>query len=113
MRVIEQFETIQGEGKYVGVPSYFIRTTGCNLRCAWKNPDNSITKCDTPYSSFSPEAGQELNINETLSKLEKTAINDIVITGGEPMLQKDIVQMVNIFGDAGYFITVETNGTIY
>ena len=113
MKVIEEFETIQGEGRYVGVPSYFIRSTGCNLRCAWRNPDNSVTICDTPYSSFNPEKGKDLDVQGTINKLEKTAINNIVITGGEPTLNNDLPDIVREFGDAGYFVTVETNGTKY
>lgn len=113
MKICEEFETIQGEGKYVGVPSYFIRTTGCNLRCAWKNLDDSVTICDTPYSSFKPEKGYELDVDKVLSKLEKTAIKHIVITGGEPTIQTDIPNIVNRFIEHEYLVTVETNGTVY
>lgn len=111
MKIVERFLTLQGEGKYLGVPSYFIRTTGCNLRCAWRNVNNSITKCDTPYTSWQPEKGQDLNIYEVLDFLKDKPVRHIVITGGEPMMQKDISNIVDEFKD--YFITVETNGTIY
>ena len=113
MRIVEQFDTLQGEGKYLGVPSHFIRTTGCNLRCAWENPDKSITYCDTPYTSWKPEKGNVFNMQSTLEHLGKSRIKHVVITGGEPTMQKDIGEVVNGFIDNGYHVTVETNGTIY
>lgn len=113
MKIVEEFKTLQGEGKYLGVPSYFIRTTGCNIRCAWKNSDNTITRCDTPYTSWNPEKGEDLNINRVLENLAKTNIRHIVITGGEPTIQKDISEVVNQFIKEKYHVTVETNGTRY
>jgi len=111
VKVIETFVSIQGEGKYLGAPSLFIRTTGCNLRCAWKNPDGSITKCDTPYSSWEPENG---TIFDPMSADEIDAwVYHAVITGGEPMIQKDIVEITNQLVDDGFTVTIETNGTIY
>src|SRR3989338_4167464 len=90
MKICEEYDSIQGEGKYVGVPSRFIRTTGCNLRCAWKNKDGSITTCDTPFTSWNAEKGYELDLLNTLGELEGTNIRHIVITGGEPTLQRDL-----------------------
>ena len=58
MKIAEIFYSIQGEGGLVGVPSVFVRTSGCNLRCAW---------CDTPYTSWNPE-GDELDIDEILTR---------------------------------------------
>lgn len=116
MKVVEEFSSLQGEGKFIGVPSYFIRTTGCNLRCSWKNPNGGITICDTPYTSFYPEKGYKLDLKRTLNKIHKSNIEHIVITGGEPTLQKDLKNVVDRivsslykFGD--YKVTVETNGT--
>lgn len=113
MKICEQFSTLQGEGRYLGVPSYFIRTTGCNLRCEWANPDGTKTKCDTPYTSWVPEKGVDLDINKVLETLKGTHIKHIVITGGEPTMQKDLAQVANTFADNQYRVTVETNGTIY
>lgn len=113
MKIVERFLTLQGEGKYLGTPSYFIRTTGCNLRCAWKNENNSTTICDTPYTSWNPERGENLDINKVVDFLKDKPVKHIVITGGEPMMQKDISNIVNEFYNRGYFITVESNGTIY
>lgn len=113
MKVIEEYDTIQGEGRYTGFPSRFIRTTGCNLRCAWNNPDGTTTICDTPYSSYNPEVGKNLDVKKSLEELSKTNIKHIVITGGEPTLQSDLPHIVESFTDAGYRVTIETNGTRY
>jgi len=109
MNICEEFITIQGEGSRIGSPSYFVRTTGCNLRCSWKNQDGTITKCDTPYTSFNPEKGKELDFKNMKTELEKTKINDIVLTGGEPMLSEDVVGFVEYFNE--WMVTIETNGT--
>lgn len=113
MKVVELFSTMQGEGKYLGVPSYFIRTTGCNLRCAWQNIDSSVTICDTPYTSFNPEKGADIVVKGVINHLKKSNINHVVITGGEPTLNNDLSDIVNQFCDNGYHVTVETNGVIY
>lgn len=110
MRIVEQFPTIQGEGKHVGVPTYFIRTTGCNLRCEWTNPDKTTTKCDTPYTSWKPERGEKLSVR--YSDIPKN-IKHIVITGGEPTLQSDLGDIVKGFIEDNYAVTIETNGTRY
>lgn len=117
MIVCEEFVSIQGEGKYCGVPSFFIRTVGCNLRCSWKNPDDTITRCDTPYTSYdtSDTAKWEFNINdfrrEFIDKYPR--VKHIVVTGGEPMLQKDLPDVVQALLriDYSFVITIETNGT--
>jgi len=111
MRVVEEFISIQGEGKYIGTPSYFIRTVGCNLRCVWKNDDGTVTACDTPYASFRPEKGYEFKIDKTLEKLVNSNIEHVVITGGEPTLMDDLPKVAEEFYRKGYFVTVETNGT--
>lgn len=112
MRICEEYASVQGEGKYIGVPSYFIRTVGCQLRCAWKNKDGTITICDTPYTSWDSESGYDLDLSHTLSSINKN-IKHIVITGGEPTLQKDLKDIVNSFIDRGYVVTIETNGIIH
>lgn len=106
--------TIQGEGKYIGTPSFFIRTAGCNLRCAWKDSNNNIITCDTPYTSFYLDNVEIFDLDyfkkQYLAKYPN--INHIVITGGEPMLQHDkILDLVKKLNS--YYITIETNCTIY
>lgn len=117
MRVCEEFVSIQGEGKYSGTPSFFIRTVGCNLRCSWHNPDGSVTTCDTAYTSFNTKDTKswEFNVNEFhrefLDRYPK--INHIVITGGEPSLQVDLAEVILLLEIArpGMIYTIETNGT--
>ena len=106
--------TLQGEGKFTGTPSLFIRTSGCNLRCVWKEKNISV-KCDTPYSSFEPES----NIL-TIDEIRKIIISNIgnishvVISGGEPLLQKNgIENLILLLKSYAITITIETNGTIF
>lgn len=113
MRIVEQFNSIQGEGKYVGTPSHFIRATGCNLRCEWKNSDGTTTKCDTPYTSWEPERGYELDIEKTLTEIVKSNFEHIILTGGEPTLYQDLSLIVQRCIQHGFFVTIETNGTKY
>jgi len=103
MRISEIFYSVQGEGSLVGVPSVFVRTTGCNLRCSW---------CDTPYTSWHPE-GDELSLDTILSQAARySAARHVVLTGGEPMLAQGIVELSNRFRELGMHITFETAGTI-
>lgn len=107
------FYTIQGEGKYIGYPTVFVRLSRCNLRCAWKNPDGSITKCDTPYTSFEPEVN-EVSIKNIVEEVCAYHCKHVVISGGEPFFQKDkFVELTNELVNEGKYVTIETNGTLY
>lgn len=109
------FFSLQGEGRYAGVPSFFVRATGCNLRCVFKD---SI--CDTAYSSFRPEkplynSGEELleHFKDVYSKHPRTT--HVVITGGEPLLQKEGLKtfLTDIFKiKKDWVVTIETNGSM-
>lgn len=104
MKIAEIFYSVQGEGGLVGVPSIFVRTSGCNLRCSW---------CDTPYTSWRPE-GEDLSIDQILERTSAyTAARHVVLTGGEPMIAPAIVDLSNRFRDRGMHITFETAGTVY
>ncbi len=104
MRLSEVFTTIQGEGILTGVPSLFIRTTGCNLRCVW---------CDTPYTSWQPE-GEEWTLERIAARVESEPwIRHAVVTGGEPMLPPGIVELTHLLRRLGRHITIETAGTLY
>ena len=114
--VVEMFHSIQGEGKYTGYPSVFIRVTGCNLRCVFKG---SI--CDTSYTSFNPEkpiCGTPEEVYEEFNKLIKDfpETKHIVITGGEPLLYRDgvkrLIELIDGIMDREYIYTIETNGTL-
>ena len=102
MRIAEIFYSIQGEGLLAGVPSIFIRTSGCNLRCHW---------CDTPYASWKPE-GPEMSIEEILKKISRWDCNHIVLTGGEPMIAPDLPELATVLKKQNKHITIETAGTI-
>src|SRR3989344_1236349 len=88
MKISETFYSIQGEGKYMGVPSFFIRTSYCNLRCQWLRPDGSISRCDTPYTSWNPEF-KEMSVDDVLAQAKKCTTTHVIITGGEPFIQKE------------------------
>jgi 7-carboxy-7-deazaguanine synthase len=112
MKVSEIFYSIQGEGKRSGVPSFFIRTNNCNLRC--KFTDNNL--CDTPYTSWTPEDGKnigEMSVENILEEYRKCNAVDVVITGGEPTIQGDeLKELCKGLKSLNAYITLETNGTI-
>src|SRR5206468_11504123 len=103
VRISEIFYSIQGEGRFIGTPSVFIRTSGCNLRCVW---------CDTPYTSWTPE-GEDWTIKEVLREVRKYSARHIVITGGEPLLAAEIQELAAALRRAGAHITIETAATIF
>ncbi len=103
MKISEIFYSIQGEGSLVGVPSVFVRTSGCNLRCTW---------CDTPYTSWNPE-GQELALDAILEQVASYGASHVVVTGGEPMIAPQIVALTEQLRKAALHITIETAGTVY
>jgi 7-carboxy-7-deazaguanine synthase len=103
VRISEIFYSIQGEGRLVGVPSVFIRTSGCNLRCLW---------CDTPYTSWQPE-GKSWSVEKILGEVAKYPSRHLVITGGEPLLAPEIQTLAEHLNRRGAHITIETAATIF
>jgi 7-carboxy-7-deazaguanine synthase len=103
MRISEIFYSIQGEGRLLGVPSVFVRTSGCNLRCRW---------CDTPYTSWQPD-GNTLSVKKILDEVARYPTRHVVITGGEPLLAPDIDELTVQLKRRDAHITVETAATIY
>ncbi|HTA45604.1 MAG TPA: 7-carboxy-7-deazaguanine synthase QueE [Bryobacteraceae bacterium] len=104
MRIAEIFYSIQGEGSLMGVPSVFVRTSGCNLRCSW---------CDTPYTSWNPE-GEDLSIDEILDRTAQfTTARHVVLTGGEPMIAPGIAELSRRLREREMHITIETAGTVF
>jgi 7-carboxy-7-deazaguanine synthase len=104
LRIAEIFYSLQGEGALVGVPSIFIRTSGCNLRCSW---------CDTPYASWQPEGGEQ-DLGQILAAVRSfSAARHVVVTGGEPMIAPEIVPLTVRLRALGLHITVETAGTVF
>jgi 7-carboxy-7-deazaguanine synthase len=107
--VAETFVSVQGEGRLTGTPSWFVRLSGCNLRCAW---------CDTPYASWNPEkAARTLEdlVGEARRARDERGVRHAVVTGGEPMMFAIIggqAGLVSRLRDHGLHVTIETAGTI-
>ena len=103
MRIAEIFYSLQGEGGLLGMPSVFIRTTGCNLRCSW---------CDTPYTSWRPE-GEEMSLDRILERTAGYGARHVVVTGGEPLLAPEIVPLTEQLRAQNLHVTIETAGTVF
>ena len=103
MKISEIFYSVQGEGILAGVPSVFVRTSGCNLRCTW---------CDTPYTSWKPE-GTEMPLDTILADVGRQSATHVVVTGGEPMIAEDIVVLTHRLKEMDLHVTIETAGTVY
>ncbi len=102
MLISEIFHSVQGEGGLTGVPSVFVRTSGCNLRCNW---------CDTLYASWEPE-GAEMSVGQILDEVSRYPAQHCVLTGGEPMVAKGIHDLAAGLRQLARHITIETAGTI-
>jgi len=102
MLISEIFYSLQGEGELTGVPSVFVRTSGCNLRCNW---------CDTPYASWNPE-GRQMAVEEILAAVAAFPAKHVVLTGGEPMIAPGIHELAFRLQEEGYHITIETAATV-
>jgi 7-carboxy-7-deazaguanine synthase len=99
LKIAEVFYSIQGEGMLAGVPSVFVRTSGCNLRCTW---------CDTPYTSWEPE-GRERSVASIVEEAERYGASYVVVTGGEPMIAPEIGELTHLLKQ---HVTIETAGTV-
>jgi 7-carboxy-7-deazaguanine synthase len=103
MKLAELFYSIQGEGKLVGMPSVFVRASGCNLRCSW---------CDTPYASWKPQ-GENVPVDQIVQQITSYPTKHVVLTGGEPMIMPEIAQLCTALHEIGRHITIETAATIF
>lgn len=99
IKINEIFYSIQGETTYTGLPTVFVRTTACNLRC---------TYCDTKYSYYE---GSFKNIADIISEIEKHKTPYVCVTGGEPLLQKEVFELMTELCDKGYKVSLETSGS--
>jgi 7-carboxy-7-deazaguanine synthase len=103
MLISEIFYSLQGEGELTGVPSVFVRASGCNLRCTW---------CDTPYASWNPE-GEQRTVAQIMAAIEShPAARHVVLTGGEPMIAKEMHSLAGEIRKSGRHITIETAATV-
>ena len=98
MRITEIYKSIQGESSHAGRPCVFVRTTGCDLRCSW---------CD---SEFTFTGGTTMSVDEILKEVDRLACDLVELTGGEPMLQKDIGELARRLCDSGRTVLIETGG---
>lgn len=98
MKIADLFFSIQGEGRLMGVPSAFVRTTGCPLRCVW---------CDSDYTSWHPQ-GETMTVAQILSRLADFPTRHVVVTGGEPLIAPGIEELCAALRANGYHITIET-----
>ncbi|QDV82413.1 7-carboxy-7-deazaguanine synthase QueE [Stieleria magnilauensis] len=100
--VSETFLSRQGEGRLTGTESFFIRTSGCNLRCWF---------CDTPYASWDP-SGDRQSIESLVDAARQSGAEHVVLTGGEPLLPAAATELSHALMEAGFHLTIETAGTI-
>jgi len=100
VKISEIFYSLQGEGQLAGIPSVFIRVAGCPLRCRW---------CDTKYA-WDESAGDDYTTEEIIRTISQWRCRHIVITGGEPIISPDVVEIVKSIKAVGKHITIETAG---
>ena len=100
LRITEVFYSLQGEASRVGLPTVFVRLTGCPLRCTW---------CDTTYSFTGGEAA---TIESVLAEVAKYPVRQVCVTGGEPLSQKECLPLLTALCDAGYDVSLETSGAL-
>ena len=109
--------TLQGEGKLVGIPVLFIRTSGCNLRCTWTTPSGKTSICDTPYASHFPGEVDIMDTGEVVEIVRANLgpIKHVIISGGEPTLQPlPLVELARYLKkELNVHITLETNGVLF
>jgi 7-carboxy-7-deazaguanine synthase len=103
MRIAEIYRSVQGEGLLTGVPSVFVRASGCNLRCWF---------CDTPFASWRPE-GRDMSTDEIVAQVEEWDTQHVVVTGGEPMLFAELIPLCDRLRAIDRHVTIETAGTLY
>jgi 7-carboxy-7-deazaguanine synthase len=100
VQVTEVFYSVQGEGRRMGVPTTFVRTTGCHLRCVW---------CDAAYAFH---GGTKRTVDDLLTEVAKHPTREVCFTGGEPLLQKDAWEFVERLLESGRSVLIETSGNI-
>lgn len=102
MRVNEIFKSIDGEGLRTGELTTFIRLAGCNLRCSY---------CDTCYA-LKNSNGTEMSVDEIVKKAKKMDYRNITLTGGEPLIHKDVDDLISKLCENGFYVNIETNGSV-
>ena len=100
LRINEIFYSIQGESSRIGMPTVFVRLTGCPMRCSY---------CDTAYAFHD---GQQKEIEEIIQEIKKFETNYVTVTGGEPLAQKNCIDLMNQLCELGYKVSLETGGAL-
>lgn len=100
IKINEIFYSIQGESSWAGYPTVFVRTSGCHLRC---------TYCDTTYAY---NEGEFLGLDEILAEVQKHKTRYVCVTGGEPLLQKEVHPLMTMLCDQGFHVSLETSGNL-
>ncbi len=100
LHVNEIFKSIQGESTHAGVPCVFVRLTGCNLRCSY---------CDTTYAY---DEGTVISLSDIISTINGYGCRNVCVTGGEPLLQKNINKLINLLKKNHFNVYIETNGSL-
>ncbi|MDZ4099858.1 MAG: radical SAM protein, partial [Methylophilaceae bacterium] len=100
LKIYEIFHSLQGESSRIGLPTVFVRVTGCPMRCVY---------CDTEYA-FS--GGSNMTIEQILEKVASYGARYVTVTGGEPLAQKQCLNLLTLLCDAGYEVSLETGGAI-
>ena len=98
LTVNEIFHSIQGESTHAGRPCVFVRLTACDLRCRW---------CDTPYAFHE---GRKMSVDEVIADVEARGCDVVEVTGGEPLLQADVLPLMQRLLDSGKTVLIETGG---
>ena len=98
MRISEIYKSVQGETQYAGLPCTLVRTTGCDLRCGY---------CDTAYAFY---GGKDMALDEILEEVRRLGAPLVLLTGGEPMLQKEIAALAELLLEASFKVMIETSG---
>jgi 7-carboxy-7-deazaguanine synthase len=98
MRITEIYRSVQGETQYAGLPCTLVRTTGCDLRCGY---------CDTAYAFY---GGREMSLDEIATEVRRLGAPLVLLTGGEPMLQREIVALAELLLGEGFKVMIETSG---
>jgi len=100
LRLTEIFHSLQGEASRAGLPTVFVRLTGCPLRCVW---------CDTTYSFT---GGEPATVASVLAAVAQYPVRQVCVTGGEPLAQKECLPLLSALCDAGYDVSLETSGAL-
>jgi 7-carboxy-7-deazaguanine synthase len=100
LKINEIYTSIQGESSHTGLPCVFIRLTGCNLRCSW---------CDTAYAFYK---GNDLTVEEVMTKVDSFSLPLVEVTGGEPLMQEDVYPLMDALLEKGYKVMLETGGAL-